>query len=98
MAETTTQAAEPKKAGWLTKLFGFDGSKMKVSTEIIAGITTFLAMSYILAVNPSILADTGMDKNALFTGWNSQRWSSREHRSSRLQQRCPKDSGCLSPR
>ena len=67
MAETTTQAAEPKKAGWLTKLFGFDGSKMKVSTEIIAGITTFLAMSYILAVNPSILADTGMDKNALFT-------------------------------
>ncbi|MBQ2197735.1 MAG: NCS2 family permease, partial [Bacteroidales bacterium] len=67
MAETTTQAAEPKKAGWLTKLFGFDGSKMKVSTEIIAGITTFLATSYILAVNPSILADTGMDKNALFT-------------------------------
>ncbi len=40
---------------------------MKVSTEIVAGITTFLAMSYILAVNPSILADCGMDKNALFT-------------------------------
>ncbi|NLN99443.1 MAG: NCS2 family permease [Bacteroidales bacterium] len=40
---------------------------MKVSTEIVAGITTFLAMSYILAVNPSILSETGMDKNALFT-------------------------------
>ena len=40
---------------------------MKVSTEILAGITTFLAMSYILAVNPSILSATGMDKNALFT-------------------------------
>ena len=65
MAETQVKA--PEKKGWLTKLFGFDGSKMKVSTEIIAGITTFLAMSYILAVNPSILGDTGMDKNALFT-------------------------------
>ncbi len=67
MAETKTQAAGTKQTGWLTKLFGFDPSSMKVSTEIIAGITTFLAMSYILAVNPSILADCGMDKNALFT-------------------------------
>ena len=63
MAETKTAASK----GWLTKLFGFDPSTMKVSTEIVAGITTFLAMSYILAVNPSILADCGMDKNALFT-------------------------------
>ena len=70
MAETKTQAAEPRKSGWLTKLFGFDPSTMKVSTEIVAGITTFLAMSYILAVNPSIfsnLADKGMDTNAVFT-------------------------------
>lgn len=67
MAETKTAATEPKKAPWLTRLFGFDPSSMKVSTEILAGITTFLAMSYILAVNPSILADCGMDKNALFT-------------------------------
>ena len=41
---------------------------MKVKTEIIAGATTFLTMSYILAVNPSILSSTGMDKGALFTG------------------------------
>ena len=41
---------------------------MKLRTEIIAGATTFLTMSYILAVNPSILASTGMDKGALFTG------------------------------
>ena len=46
MAETKTQTNEPK--GWMTKLFGFDPSTMKVSTEIVAGITTFLAMSYIL--------------------------------------------------
>ncbi len=52
---------------FLKKCFGFDASTMKISTEIIAGITTFLAMAYILAVNPDILSKTGMDKNALFT-------------------------------
>ena len=66
MEEAQTKQV-PQKKGWLTKLFGFDPSTMKVSTEIMAGITTFLAMSYILAVNPSILSATGMDKNALFT-------------------------------
>ena len=40
---------------------------MKLRTELIAGATTFLTMSYILAVNPSILSFTGMDKGALFT-------------------------------
>ncbi|MGN0202532.1 MAG: NCS2 family permease [Candidatus Cryptobacteroides sp.] len=67
MADNSKQTAPAGKCGWLTRLFGFDPSSMKVSTEILAGITTFLAMSYILAVNPSILADCGMDKNALFT-------------------------------
>jgi AGZA family xanthine/uracil permease-like MFS transporter len=38
-----------------------------VKTEIIAGITTFLTMAYILSVNPNILSAAGMDKNALFT-------------------------------
>lgn len=51
----------------LKKLFGFDSSKNMVKTEIMAGITTFLTMAYILAVNPNILSDTGMDKGALFT-------------------------------
>lgn len=51
----------------LKKLFGFDAEKTTVRTEIMAGITTFLAMAYILAVNPNILSDTGMDKGALFT-------------------------------
>ena len=40
---------------------------MKLRTELIAGATTFLTMSYILAVNPAILSSTGMDKGALFT-------------------------------
>lgn len=51
----------------LEKLFGFDPKRHNVRTEIIAGITTFLTMAYILAVNPNILAETGMDKGALFT-------------------------------
>jgi xanthine/uracil permease family protein len=52
---------------FLSKLLGVDLSKTTIRTELIAGATTFLTMSYILAVNPSILSDTGMDKGALFT-------------------------------
>ena len=51
----------------LQKLFGFDPNKSSVKTEIMAGITTFLTMAYILAVNPDILSATGMDKGAIFT-------------------------------
>ena len=43
----------------LHTLFGFDPSKHKIKTEIIAGITTFLTMAYILAVNPSVFAELG---------------------------------------
>ena len=39
------------------KLFGFDAQKHSVRTEILAGITTFLTMAYILAVNPGIFSD-----------------------------------------
>ena len=46
---------------------GFDPAKHKVKTELLAGLTTFLTMSYILAVNPLILGETGMDKGALFS-------------------------------
>ena len=51
----------------LEKLFQLKDNKTTVRTEILAGITTFMTMAYILAVNPSILSATGMDKNALFT-------------------------------
>ena len=51
----------------LKKLFGFDPSVMKVKTEVMAGITTFLTMSYILAVNPDILSAASMDRGAVFT-------------------------------
>lgn len=51
----------------IQKLLGFDKQTMTLRTEVIAGITTFLTMSYILAVNPSVLGTTGMDKGAVFT-------------------------------
>ena len=52
---------------FLEKTLGFDPKTMKLRTELIAGVTTFLTMSYILAVNPSILMSTGMSQGALFT-------------------------------
>lgn len=51
----------------LKKLFGFEKGVHNVKVEILAGVTTFLTMAYILAVNPNILSETGMDKGALFT-------------------------------
>jgi adenine/guanine/hypoxanthine permease len=51
----------------LKKFFQLEENKTTVKTEVIAGITTFMTMAYILAVNPNILSATGMDKNALFT-------------------------------
>lgn len=51
----------------LQKLFGFDPNVHSVKTEILAGVTTFLTMAYILALSPNVLAAAGMDKGALFT-------------------------------
>lgn len=49
----------------LEKLFHLKENNTTVKTEVIAGITTFMTMAYILAVNPSILSASGMDKNAI---------------------------------
>jgi len=51
----------------LEKIFHLKENGTTVKTEIMAGITTFMTMAYILAVNPSILADAGMDQGAVFT-------------------------------
>ena len=48
-------------------LLGFDPAKHSIRMEMMAGLTTFLTMSYIFAVNPLILGETGMDKGALFS-------------------------------
>ncbi|MBP7096013.1 MAG: NCS2 family permease [Spirochaetia bacterium] len=51
----------------MEKFFKLKENGTTVKTEILAGITTFMTMAYILAVNPGILSATGMDKGALFT-------------------------------
>ena len=48
-------------------LFKLKENGTNVSTEVFAGITTFMTMAYILVVNPNILSSTGMDKGAVFT-------------------------------
>ncbi|WJN60262.1 NCS2 family permease [Pseudomonas sp. SO81] len=50
----------------LEKLFQLKAHNTTVRTEILAGVTTFLTMAYILFVNPAILGETGMDKGAIF--------------------------------
>lgn len=51
----------------LEKYFNLKQNKTTVKTEVLAGLTTFMTMAYILAVNPDILSATGMDKGAVFT-------------------------------
>lgn len=53
----------------LIKLFPLLGEKsVNLRTELLAGLTTFLTMAYIIAINPSILSEAGMDAGALVTG------------------------------
>ena len=51
----------------LDKFFHLSENKTNVKTELLAGLTTFMTMAYILVVNPSILSQTGMPVSALFT-------------------------------
>ena len=51
----------------LEKLFHLKEHRTDVKTEVMAGITTFMTMAYILAVNPNILSAAGMDRGAVFT-------------------------------
>ena len=50
----------------IEKYFGINGDNTTIKTEILAGVTTFLTMAYIIFVNPNVLADAGMDKGAVF--------------------------------
>lgn len=53
--------------GFFEKTFKLKAHNTSVRTEIVAGLTTFMTMSYILIVNPNMLAETGMDKGGVFT-------------------------------
>ncbi|MFZ5967511.1 MAG: NCS2 family permease [Bacillota bacterium] len=59
--------ANAQNSGFLEKTFKLKEHKTDVKTEIMAGITTFMTMAYIIIVNPGILSATGMDVGALFT-------------------------------
>ena len=50
----------------IERYFGINGENTTIKTEILAGLTTFLTMAYIIFVNPNVLADAGMDKGAVF--------------------------------
>ena len=52
---------------FLNRVFKLKEHKTDIRTEIMAGITTFMTMAYILIVNPDILSATGMDRGAVFT-------------------------------
>lgn len=55
------------KGSFLDSYFGLSENKTNIKTEILAGITTFMTMAYILIVNPNILKDAGMNFGAVFT-------------------------------
>lgn len=56
-----------QEQGFFERVFHLKENHTDFKTELIAGITTFMTMAYILAVNPNILGETGMDKGAVFT-------------------------------
>ncbi|MGP7818789.1 NCS2 family permease [Niallia sp. 01092] len=58
------EVIKPSNPYWLDKLFQLTKRKTNVKTEILAGITTFMTMSYIIFVNPTILSDAGIPKEA----------------------------------
>ena len=65
MQDATSYKEE--KSNILERLFKLKENNTTVKTEVLAGITTFMTIAYILVVNPSILGQAGMDKGAVFT-------------------------------
>lgn len=65
--KTQTTKANLSNRGFFDRYFKLQENNTSIKTEVIAGITTFLTMAYIIAVNPSFLSTTGMDKGALVT-------------------------------
>jgi AGZA family xanthine/uracil permease-like MFS transporter len=69
MAKAKKSEPKPKPTGfenWLDGYFGIGANGSTIRTEIIAGVTTFLTMAYIIVVNPQILAKAGMPQGAVF--------------------------------
>src|SRR5262245_430205 len=60
------KAAPKGGGGFLDSYFDISGAGSTVRTEVLAGVTTFLTMAYIIFVNPNILANAGLPKDAVF--------------------------------
>ncbi|NQZ92314.1 MAG: NCS2 family permease [Moritella sp.] len=65
-AQPVETLGTPSKGGLLEKLFKLSEHGTTVKTEMMAGLTTFVTMAYIIFINPELMAKTGMDKDALF--------------------------------
>ena len=65
-AERQDDPGAPQPSSGLDRYFGLSAHGTDVRTELVAGLTTFLAMAYIIVVNPGILSETGMDFGAVF--------------------------------
>ena len=63
---STLDLSPPLRTGWLERLFKLSLHGTTVKTELIAGLTTFITMAYIIFVNPNIMADAGIDHGAAF--------------------------------
>jgi AGZA family xanthine/uracil permease-like MFS transporter len=63
---STEKTALASPDSWLERFFKLKENGSNVRTELLAGLTTFLTMAYIIFVNPSILGDAGMPKDAVF--------------------------------
>ena len=59
------KAISPLDGGWIDRYFGINAKNTTLSRELMAGLSTFLALSYIFVVNPAILANAGMDRSAV---------------------------------
>jgi AGZA family xanthine/uracil permease-like MFS transporter len=62
----TLDLAAPPETSWLERIFKLKQHGTTVRTELIAGVTTFITMAYIIFVNPNIMADAGIDHGAAF--------------------------------
>lgn len=67
MDNSLKKSVSETENGMLEKIFKLSKNNTNVKTEMLAGLTTFLTMAYILVVNPSILSESGMDIHAVFT-------------------------------
>ena len=64
--EQHTLAAQPQQPGLLDRFFKLSEHRTSVKTELLAGLTTFVTMAYIIFVNPNIMAEAGIDHGAAF--------------------------------